>query len=75
MVTIQIETADADVKGQDELQSSYKPAVTDEGLKVLVPPHVKQGDRIHLVKRTTVEYVKRSNKRNGIFITSPKYVI
>ena len=37
--------ADAVVKGQTA-SSSYKPAVLDNGVKVLVPPHISAGTRI-----------------------------
>ena len=57
-VEIKIETADAVVKGQTA-SSSYKPAVTDKGLKVLVPPHIKQGDRI-IIQSDNFEYVEKA---------------
>ncbi len=37
--------ADAVVKGQTA-SSSYKPAVLDNGVRVLVPPHIESGTRI-----------------------------
>ena len=57
-VKIKIETADAVVKGQTA-SSSYKPAITDKGLKVLVPPHIKQGDKI-IIQSENFEYVEKA---------------
>ena len=57
-VEIKIETADAVVKGQTA-SSSYKPAITDKGLKVLVPPHIKQGDKI-IIQSENFEYVEKA---------------
>ena len=37
--------ADAVVKGQTA-SSSYKPAIMDNGVKVMVPPHIEAGTRI-----------------------------
>ena len=53
-----IESADAVVKGQTA-SSSFKPAITDRGLKVLVPPHIKQGDKV-IVHSENLEYVEKS---------------
>ncbi len=57
-VEIEIETADAVVKGQTA-SSSYKPAITNKGLKILVPPHIKQGDKI-IIQSDNLEYVEKS---------------
>ena len=57
-VEIKIQTADAVVKGQTA-SSSYKPAITDKGLKVLVPPHIKQGDKI-IIQSENFEYVEKA---------------
>ena len=46
------------VKGQTA-SSSYKPAVLDNGVKVLVPPHITAGTRI-VVDVYSREYVKRA---------------
>ena len=40
-----IVSADAVVKGQTA-SSSYKPAVLDNGVRVMVPPHIESGTRI-----------------------------
>ena len=53
-----IEEADAVIKGQTS-SSSYKPAVTTKGVKVLVPPHIKQGDKI-IIQSENLEYVEKS---------------
>ena len=50
--------ADAVVKGQTA-SSSYKPAVLDNGVKVLVPPHITAGTRI-VVDVYNREYVRRA---------------
>jgi elongation factor P len=51
--------ADAVVKGQTA-SSSYKPAVLDNGVKVLVPPHITSGTRI-VVDTYNREYVRRAD--------------
>ncbi len=51
--------ADAVVKGQTA-SSSYKPAVLDNGVRVMVPPHISSGTRI-VVDPYTQEYVKRAD--------------
>jgi elongation factor P len=58
LVTVRIETADPVVKGQTA-SSSYKPAILENGVKVLVPPHVESGTRI-VVKTEDVSYVERA---------------
>lgn len=51
--------ADAVVKGQTAA-SSYKPAILENGVRVLVPPHVEAGTRIvvNLADHTYVERAK-----------------
>jgi elongation factor P len=51
--------ADAVVKGQTA-SSSYKPAILDNGVRVMVPPHIGAGTRIvvHVYDR---EYVRRAD--------------
>ena len=51
--------ADAVVKGQTA-SSSYKPAVLDNGVRVMVPPHISSGTRI-VVDVYNKEYVKRAD--------------
>ena len=57
-VTLEVTEADAVVKGQTA-SSSYKPAVLENGLKVMVPPHVAAGTRI-VVNTADASYVERS---------------
>jgi elongation factor P len=52
--------ADAVVKGQTA-SSSYKPAVLDNGVRVMVPPHISSGTRI-VVDTYSREYVKRADQ-------------
>lgn len=51
--------ADAVVKGQTA-SSSYKPALLDNGVRVMVPPHITAGTRI-VVDVYAQEYVKRAD--------------
>jgi elongation factor P len=51
--------ADAVVKGQTA-SSSYKPAVLENGVRVMVPPHIGAGTRI-VVDVYSQEYVKRAD--------------
>jgi elongation factor P len=51
--------ADAVVKGQTA-SSSYKPAILDNGVRVMVPPHITSGTRI-VVDPYTQEYVRRAD--------------
>jgi elongation factor P len=50
--------ADAVVKGQTA-SSSFKPALLDNGVRVMVPPHISAGTRI-IVDVYAQEYVKRA---------------
>ena len=58
-VVLTVAEADAVVKGQTA-SSSYKPAVLDNGVKVLVPPHITSGTRI-VVDPYSREYVRRAD--------------
>ena len=51
--------ADAVVKGQTA-SSSYKPAILDNGVRVMVPPHITAGTRI-VVDVYEQEYVRRAD--------------
>ena len=51
--------ADAVVKGQTA-SSSYKPAVLDNGVRVMVPPHISAGTRI-VVDVYEKTYVRRAD--------------
>jgi elongation factor P len=57
-VTLAVVEADAVVKGQTA-SSSYKPAVLENGVKVLVPPHIEAGTRI-VVSTADATYVERA---------------
>ncbi|NQW12267.1 MAG: elongation factor P [Alphaproteobacteria bacterium] len=57
-VVMTIVEADAVVKGQTA-SSSYKPAVLENGVRVLVPPHIEAGTRI-VVKPEDNSYVERA---------------
>ncbi len=54
-----IAETEAVVKGQTA-SSSYKPAILDNGVRVMVPPHVTAGTRI-VVDTDAREYVKRAD--------------
>jgi len=57
-MTFEIAEADPVVKGQTQ-SSSYKPAVLDNGVKVLVPPHIDAGTRV-VVNTMDGTYVERA---------------
>jgi len=57
-VTLTVAEADAVVKGQTA-SSSYKPAVMENGVKVMVPPHIEAGTRI-VVNTPDATYVERA---------------
>lgn len=57
-VTLEIVEADPVVKGQT-VSSSYKPAVMDNGMKVMVPPFINAGEKI-VVETTEITYVRRA---------------
>ena len=57
-VTMQIVEADAVVKGQTA-SSSYKPAVLENGVRVMVPPHIESGTRI-VINTADASYVERA---------------
>jgi len=57
-VTMEIIEAEPVVKGQTA-SSSYKPAILENGVKVMVPPHIGTGTRI-VVKTTDSTYVERA---------------
>ena len=58
-VTLQITETEPTVKGQTAA-SSYKPALLDNGLRVMVPPYMSVGEKI-IVNTETLEYVKRAD--------------
>ena len=57
-VTLEVVEADPVVKGQTAA-SSYKPAVLENGVRILVPPFVAAGERV-VVDTTEATYVRRA---------------
>lgn len=58
-VTLQIAEADPVVKGQTAA-SSYKPAVLENGVRILVPPFVSAGERV-VVDTDELTYLRRAD--------------
>ncbi|WP_099865427.1 elongation factor P [Pararhizobium haloflavum] len=58
-VTLTISEADPVVKGQTAA-SSYKPAVMENGVRVMVPPFIEAGERI-LVDTNEITYIRRAD--------------
>lgn len=56
-VTLQIVEADPVVKGQTAA-SSYKPALLENGLRIMVPPFIAAGERV-VVDTNEVTYIRR----------------
>ena len=56
-IECKIETTDAVIKGQTAA-SSYKPALLNNGLNILVPPFIESDDTI-IVDTRNLEYVKK----------------
>ena len=57
-ITVEITETEPVVKGQTA-SSSYKPAMTDNGLRVMVPPHIGPGVRI-VINTDDDSYVERA---------------
>ncbi|MBD20221.1 MAG: elongation factor P [Rhodospirillaceae bacterium] len=57
-ITLEIIEADAVVKGQTA-SSSYKPAVLENGVKTMVPPHISVGTRV-VINTADATYVERA---------------
>ncbi len=57
-VTLEVVETEPTVKGQTA-SSSYKPAVADNGLRIMIPPYMSAGEKI-VVNTETMEYVKRA---------------
>ena len=58
-VSLTITEADPVVKGQTAA-SSYKPAVMENGVRVMVPPFIEAGERI-LVDTNEITYIRRAD--------------
>ncbi|MEI8295322.1 MAG: elongation factor P [Alphaproteobacteria bacterium] len=57
-VVLRIEQADPVVKGQTA-SSSYKPAMLENGVRVMVPPHIESGMRV-VINTEDSSYVERA---------------
>ncbi|MEC9344254.1 MAG: elongation factor P, partial [Pseudomonadota bacterium] len=58
-VTLVVAEADPVVKGQTAA-SSYKPAIMENGVRVMVPPFIESGERI-VVDTNEVTYLRRAD--------------
>ncbi|WP_421857292.1 elongation factor P [Oricola sp.] len=58
-VVLEISEADPVVKGQTAA-SSYKPAVLENGVRVMVPPFIEAGEKI-LVDTNDISYIRRAD--------------
>jgi len=58
-VTLQVTETEPHIKGQTA-SSSYKPAMMDNGVRVMVPPFITVGERI-VVDTSEISYVKRAD--------------
>lgn len=56
-VSIKIEEADPVIKGQTA-SSSYKPAVLENGVRIMVPPFIPAGETV-VVDTNSLEYIER----------------
>jgi elongation factor P len=57
-VTLMITEADPVVKGQTAT-SSYKPAMLENGVRIMVPPFIGSGERV-IVDTEELTYVRRA---------------
>ena len=57
-ITVEVTETEPVVKGQTA-SSSYKPATCDNGLRVMVPPHIGVGTRI-VINTEDNSYVERA---------------
>jgi elongation factor P len=58
-VTLEIVEADPVVKGQTAA-SSYKPAVLENGVRIMVPPFISSGERV-IVDTEELAYIRRAD--------------
>ncbi len=58
-VTLEVAETEAVVKGQTAA-SSYKPAILENGVRVMVPPFIKQGEKI-IVQTSDTTYLRRAD--------------
>ena len=59
-IIVEIQNADAVVKGQTA-SSSFKNAITTNNIKILVPQHIKEGDKV-IINTENSEYVEKAKK-------------
>ena len=59
-VIMKVVESDAVIKGQTA-SSSYKPAILENGIRVMVPPHIEAGTKI-VVKPEDSSYVERAKE-------------
>ena len=57
-IKVKIKNADAVVKGQTA-SSSFKNATTTNDLRILVPPHIKEGEEV-LISSDNLDYVEKA---------------
>lgn len=57
-ITVEVTETEPVVKGQTA-SSSYKPAIVDNGLRIMVPPHIGTGTRI-VINTADNSYVERA---------------
>ena len=57
-ISFKVVEADAVVKGQTAA-SSYKPALLDNGMRTMVPPHIETGSRV-VISTEDGSYVERA---------------
>ncbi|CBI76896.1 translation elongation factor P [Bartonella clarridgeiae 73] len=60
-VTVTISEADPAIKGQT-VTSSYKPAILENGIRILVPPFINSGERI-VVDTNELIYLRRASEK------------
>lgn len=58
-VTLEVAETEAVVKGQTAA-SSYKPAIMENGIRVMVPPFIKQGEKV-VVQTEDITYLRRAD--------------
>ena len=57
-VTVEIAETEPVVKGQTA-SSSYKPAICDNGVRIMVPPHIGVGTRV-VIQTEDLSYIERA---------------
>ena len=60
-ITLEVRDAEPVVKGQTAA-ASYKPATMDNGMRIMVPPFISQGEKI-VVDTNTSQYMRRADKK------------